>query len=121
MPLKKAKEPFQFSTKLELKELTGLRASNLKELLQYLQEVPVSVIYHHTHRYLQQHQFYNPSPPNDFAYWITEVLGLDSLGEELDSINTHEFSSLDDIRQKFATILKNFLNKKQRQRHCAPR
>jgi len=119
-PIKKAREPFQFSTKLELKELTGLRANNLKGLLQLLREAPDSVIYHHTHRYLQQHQFNIPSPPNDFAYWVTEVLGLDSLGEELASINTHEFSSLDAIREKLVDILENFLKKKQRQRHCAP-
>jgi len=112
-------EAFVFNTKLELREVTGLRAGNIKELQQYLNEVPESVIYHHTHRYLQQHQFNIPSPPNDFSYWVTEMIGLRSLGEELASINTHEFESLGAIRHKFIEILGNYLKKRERQRYCA--
>src|SRR4030043_526112 len=45
-PLKKATRPFRFYTRLCLKELTGLKASNLVELVNILKEVPDSVIYY---------------------------------------------------------------------------
>ncbi len=61
--------PFQFYTRLQLSELTGLKASTLPELLTHIRAVPTSCIYYHTHRYLQQHQYLSPEPPNDFAYW----------------------------------------------------
>jgi len=43
-PVKKATEPFHFSTRLHLKELTGLKASNLSQLVSRLKEVPDAVI-----------------------------------------------------------------------------
>lgn len=112
----KARNHFQFKTKLELRELTGLKAGSIKDLLEMIRHVPDSVIYYHTHRFLQQHQFLNPSPPNDFSYWVSEMMGLDFLGEELASINTHELNSLEEIREKFIVILENFLARKLRQR-----
>ena len=78
--LNKAKEPFKFYTQLHIPELTGLKAANLQELLDLIKTVPGSVIYHHTHRFLQQHQYLSPEPPNDFAYWITGILGEEELG-----------------------------------------
>ncbi|HCD38372.1 MAG TPA: hypothetical protein DEQ77_06580, partial [Candidatus Omnitrophica bacterium] len=67
--LYKAKEPFRFFTRLHLTELTGLRASILSQFLSLIKEVGGASIYHHTHRFLQQHQYLSPEPPNDFAYW----------------------------------------------------
>ena len=89
--LVKAKEPFRFYTRLHLSELTGLRATTLRQLLGLIKKVPGSCIYHHTHRFLQQHQYLSPEPPNDFAYWVTEVLGEDELGERLASIDTMQY------------------------------
>jgi hypothetical protein len=54
--LKRAKNPFYFATRLTLRELTGLKARNLRELLKYIRTVPGSVIYNHTHKFLQQHK-----------------------------------------------------------------
>ena len=78
--LNKAKEPFKFYTQVSIPELTGLKASNLQDLLDLIKTVPGSVIYYHTHRFLQQHQYLSPEPPNDFAYWITGILGEEELG-----------------------------------------
>ncbi|MBU1888113.1 MAG: hypothetical protein KKB46_02840, partial [Candidatus Omnitrophica bacterium] len=50
---------FRFYTRLHLKILTGLRASNLKELLSLIKKVPGSSIYCHTHRFLQQLQYFS--------------------------------------------------------------
>lgn len=116
--LPKAKAPFQFYTRLVLQELTGIRARGIKELLEYLRRAPEAVIYHHTHRFLQQHQYLSPEPPNDFAYWIREMLGMDSLAEQMMSISPDEFRSLEAIRQRFVAILESYLKKKERPRYA---
>jgi len=96
---KKAEQPFKFYTRLHLSELTGLRASTLGQLLSLIKKVPGACIYHHTHRFLQQHQYLSPEPPNDFAYWVSEVLGDDELGEKLASIDTVQFSTIRSLRE----------------------
>lgn len=105
----KAKEPFKFCTRLHLSELTGLRATTLGQLLALIKEVPGSCIYHHTHRFLQQHQFLSPEPPNDFAYWVTDILGEDELGERLVSIDTIQYSTIRDLREKIASTIEDYL------------
>jgi len=105
----KAKEPFKFCTRLHLSELTGLRAATLSQLLALIKEVPGSCIYHHTHRFLQQHQYLSPEPPNDFAYWVMDILGEDELGERLVSIDTIQYSTIRDLRQKIALTIESFL------------
>lgn len=105
----KAKEPFKFSTRLHLSELTGLRATTLGQLLAVIREVPGSCIYHHTHRFLQQHQYLSPEPPNDFAYWVIDVLGEDELGERLVSIDTLQYSTIRDLREKIASTIEVYL------------
>lgn len=105
----KAKEPFKFYTRLHLSELTGLRASTLSQLLELVKEVNGSSIYHHTHRFLQQHQYLSPEPPNDFAYWVTEVLGESKLGEKLASIDVIQFSTIRSLREKIASTIEDYL------------
>lgn len=105
----KTKEPFRFYTRLHLSELTGLRASTLSELLELIKTVPGSCIYHHTHRFLQQHQYLSPEPPNDFAYWVSEALGEDELGEKLASIDTVQFSAIRSLRERIVAVIENHL------------
>src|SRR5271165_7038431 len=105
-----AKNPFHFVTQTSLIELTGLRARELQELLNHLKTVPPSVIYYHTHHFLMQHQFLSPEPPNDFAYWVTEVLNEQRLGEQLASIDTVQFSSIQALREKLVLVLETYLS-----------
>jgi hypothetical protein len=105
----KAKEPFRFYSRLHLVELTGLRASNLTGLLELIKTVPGSSIYHHTHRSLEQHHYLSPEPPNDFAYWVTEELGDPDLGEKLSSIDTIQFSTIRNLRDKISTTIEGHL------------
>ncbi len=110
----RANEPFHFCTRLHLSELTGLKAASLTELLELTKEVSGSCIYHHTHRFLQQHQYLSPEPPNDFAYWVTEVLGEDRLGEELASIDIIQFSTIRSIRAEIVKTIEEYLQKNPR-------
>jgi hypothetical protein len=105
----KAREPFKFCTRLHLSELTGLRATTLSQLLVLIREVPGACIYHHTHRFLQQHQYLSPEPPNDFAYWVAEILGEDELGERLVSIDTMQYSTIRELRIKIASTIEEYL------------
>ena len=92
-----------------LSELTGLRAATLVQFLGLLKTVSGSCIYHHTHRFLQQHQYLSPEPPNDFAYWIAEALGEDELAEKLASIDTIQFSSIRLLREKIIVTIEDYL------------
>jgi len=113
-------DPFIFFTRLNLVNLLGTRARNPIELLKGLKVVPLSSIYYHTHRFLQQHNYLSPEPPNDFAYWLTNVLNLKKLGEAFASIDTISFETLDDIREVFVKILVEYISKDRSMAKCAP-
>ncbi len=111
MTIATAKDPFHFVTLTSLVELTGLRARELYQLLEHLKNVPGSVLYYHTHHFLKQHQFLSPEPPNDFAYWVTNVLQEDRLGEQLAAIDTVRFSSLLSLREVLVSTIERYLAK----------
>src|SRR3989338_10309421 len=104
----KAKDPFKFYARLHLSELTGLRATTLEQLLKLIKRVSGSCIYHHTHRFLQQHQYISPEPPNDFAYWVSEVLGEGELGEMLASIDTVQYATIRQLREKIIATIETY-------------
>ncbi|MDB4349705.1 DUF5752 family protein [Omnitrophica bacterium] len=112
--LEKAENPFYFSTRLILRELTGKKARNLRELLQLIKTVPGSVIYNHTHQFLQQHIYLSPEPPNDFAYWVREFLKEDELAERLTSIDTCAFATIRDLRNEIVKTIKKHIARAKR-------
>jgi hypothetical protein len=99
------KEPFRFYTRMLLPELTGVKVSSLSEMIEVIRDIEPAVIYHHTHRFLQQHQYLTSEPSNDFAYWITEILGEYKLGEKLESISTIDFGTLQSLREKILSVM----------------
>jgi small-conductance mechanosensitive channel len=110
-PLKKASKPFRFYTRLHLKELTGLKARNLGELADILKEVPDSVIYYHTHHFLEEHHYLTPEPANDFALWVSDELGDEVLGEKLASIDTFDFATIGALRARIEAVIRDYLSK----------
>ena len=105
---------FYFYTKLDQTQLLGRKARNLSDLLAGIQVVPESSIYYHTHRYLRQHHFLSPEPPNDFAYWITQALNEPTLGERLSSVDIVQFHNLEELRKTFLEILQAHLEGTER-------
>lgn len=99
---------FHFMTQYSLVELLGLKANNPSELLEGIRSVPLSSIYYHTHRFLQLHNYLSPEPPNDFAFWLKDILHLEELGEAFLSIDTISFNNLEDLRSKFVEILDDY-------------
>ncbi len=118
--LKRAKNPFYFRTRLTIRELTGKKARDQKELLRLIKTVPGSVIYNHTHQFLQQHIFLSPEPPNDFAYWTREVLNEVELGERLNSIDICEFSTIRELRGAIVKTIEEYLAKTKGPLRIAP-
>jgi len=104
-----ALEPFKFCTRLTLTEVTGRRAYNITELLEGLKAADDAVIYHHTHRFIKQSHHLVPEGANDFAYWVTNTVQADRLGEELTSIDIVRYNSLADIRGAFVGMLERHL------------
>jgi len=106
-----AKEAFEFHSCLSLTLLTGRSARDLAELVEHLRVVPGAVIYHHTHHFLVQHQFLSPEPPNDFAYWATNSLLEEALGEQLAAINLMRFSAMRDLRNAIISVIQRHLDR----------
>jgi Family of unknown function (DUF5752) len=96
---------FEFYTRLNLPVLLGVKARTVPELLEGLRSAPEASVYYHTHRFLQQHHYLSPEPPNDFAFWVAGSLGLDALGERLASVDTVKFRTLAALQRRFVEIL----------------
>jgi len=99
---------FEFYTRLNLPLLLGVKARSIPELLEGIRGAPGASIYYHTHRFLQQHHYLSPEPPNDFAFWVTGSLGLDALGERLASVDTVRFRTIKGLQKKFVEILEAY-------------
>ena len=113
-------ESFEFQSRLNLTLLTGLRSRDLAELLEQLRTAPGAVIYHHTHHFLVQHQFLSPEPPNDFAYWISNILLEERLGEELAAIDLLRFHRLHDLRDALVAVIANHMERASEVRAAPP-
>jgi len=105
-----AKEPFRFYSRQNLTFLSGKKATDILELLDGIKEAPDMSIYHHTHHYLEQHEFLSPEPPNDFAYWVTNVLHDKLVGEEIASLDLRQYSTISEIRQRIIEIIEFSIN-----------
>lgn len=117
--LKKAKQAFHFHTRVNMAELTGLKAGNLRELVDILKTMPDEVIHYHTHHFFEEYQYLIPELSNDFAIWVQDSLGNDILAERLASINTFEFRSLANLRDRVVGMLEEYLSHDTYQRHAA--
>jgi hypothetical protein len=103
-------EGFHFYTQHNLVELLGLKAKNPVELLENIKKVPTTSIYFHTHRFIQQHHYLAPEPPNDFALWLKDTLHLERLGEAFLDVDTVSFTDLEDLRKELARILDSYIS-----------
>jgi small-conductance mechanosensitive channel len=107
--LKHSAVPFQFKSRLHIPEITGLKAGNLKELCDILQNAPEPVVYFHTHRFLEEQFRLTPETANDFAIWIRDELGDEALGESLASVDPMTFPSLTALRDRLVGIINEHL------------
>jgi hypothetical protein len=102
-------EPFKFCTRLTLPEVTGRRATSVPELLGGLRAADDATVYYHTHRFLKQSHHLVPEGANDFAYWVTNTVQADRLGEELTAVDIVRYNSLADIRAALVAVIERHL------------
>lgn len=110
----KGDEPFIFYLSLHLVELTGVRAATLPELAGNIRAIGSSSIYYHTHQFVRQHLYLTPEPPNDFAYWVSDVLGDERLGEALSAIDIMAYPSIGLIREALLSTIEGALEERPR-------
>ena len=111
---------FHFYSKLDLTMLLGRKAQNIAELLEEVRHVPATSIYYHTHRFLHQHHYLSPEPPNDFAFWVTNALNDTVLGEKLWSVDIIQYQNVEQLRSRFIDLMEGHVQKTSRRFDCVP-
>lgn len=102
-------DAFEFKGCIEIKELLGKKADDELKLLELIEEVPTDSLYYHMHSYFLRHRYVTGPYPNDFANWAALQVRDRVLGEQLASVTSGRFKSLDDIRLELIDIIDKHL------------
>jgi hypothetical protein len=113
-------KPFEFMTSSSLVTVTDRRASDVRELLTGIKEVPGSAIYHHSHQTYREWQTFDKPPVHDFGYWTGEVLRERSLGEKLTAVDPTQYDDIRGFRQELIRIIEQHLADKPILIRCPP-
>lgn len=105
-----AKQPFRFSSCMELCEVLGKRAMDEHRLLELIEEAPADSIYYHTHSYYLRHAYTQQLYTNDFANWIVLYAQDRVLGERLGVLDPFDFSDIEQLRSEILSIMADHLN-----------
>jgi hypothetical protein len=111
---------FKFYSEYNLHILLGISAKNVNELLENLKTIPGGSVYFHTHRFLIQHLYLVPEPPNDFAYWLRNTLNLRELSEHISSIDIASAKNIEDLRLRLINAIEKYPNKQGYSINCTP-
>jgi len=104
-PPRRAVRPMRFVERSHLRELTGQSARTLGELAECVRQAPDAAIYYHTHQYLEEHEYLEPTPTNELAEWVGGALGLASVAEALGAVDILEVAGLAQVRERLLAIL----------------
>jgi uncharacterized protein DUF5752 len=102
-------EPFRFIGCVELRQAMDQRATDERELLDRLEDVPAGSIFYHTHGYFLRHRPITTAYGNDFAAWVAGQVRDQVLAERLAVINPFEFASLEDLRDELMSVVHDHL------------
>src|SRR5256885_12886431 len=108
MPLT-ASQPFVFTGCVEVRQALDHRATDERELLERLEEVPAGSVFYHTHGYFLRHRPITTAYGNDFASWVATQVRDQVLAERLAVVNPFEFASLEHVREELASIIHDHL------------
>ncbi len=106
-----AVKPFYFNSSAHLVRITREKAGNLNEFLEALRQCPEGSIFQHTFRTLQEHHFLREGFSNDFAHWALSACNEPSLAEGLASVDVREYTVVAQLRERFVTIVEDFLQR----------
>jgi hypothetical protein len=106
-----ATQPFVFTGCVELRQTLDHRATDERELLERLEEVPAGSVFYHTHGYFLRHRPITTAYGNDFAAWVATQVRDQVLAERLAVVNPFEFTSLEHLREELASIIHDHLRR----------
>ena len=104
-----ATDPFRFIGCVELRQSLDQRATDERELLDRLEDVPSGSVFYHTHGYFLRHRPITTAYGNDFAAWVAVHVRDQVLAERLAVINPFEFASLEAIREELLSVVHDHL------------
>ncbi len=104
-----AYDPFWFRDCFLMRLPIGRKASNLRELLQILREVPDDVLYYHIFQCRLALTDPEIEYPNDLALWAARALQDTKLAEKLSSFDPFEYATMADVREAVLEILEEYL------------
>ena len=104
-----ATHPFVFMGCVELRQAIDRHASDERELMDRLEEVPAGSIFYHTHGYFLRHRPLTTAYGNDFARWAAVEVRDQTLAERLAVVDPFECADLESLRQELVTIVHDHL------------
>jgi Family of unknown function (DUF5752) len=104
-----ARDSFWFRDCFLMRMPLGLKASNLRELLQILQNAPAEVFYYHLFQTRLALTDSHVEYPNDFAQWAGEALQDAKLAELLSSFDPFDYQDLSQVRLAVLDIIEGYL------------
>ena len=108
-PTATATKPFHFIGCVELRQSLDQRATDERELLDRLEDVPAGSVLYHTHGYFLRHRPITTAYGNDFASWVAVHVRDQVLAERLAVINPFEFTSLEALREELLSVIHDHL------------
>ena len=106
-----ATRPFHFTGCVELREITGRRARDERELMEEIEGAPAESIYYHTDTVFLRRPLVAGSYPNDFAIWVAVQIRDQVLAERLGMVDPFLFESVERTREEILSILDDHLER----------
>ncbi len=100
-------EPFEFKQCISILKSTGKKAKDLRQLKDIIAVISDECIFHHTCQYFLKGHILEYT--NDFAQWSGESLEERALSEHLSNIDSYDFKTINDLRNKLIEVIDNYL------------
>lgn len=109
--MEQAIEPFMFVGCVEVRQSLDRQATDERELMDRLEEVPAGSVFYHTHGYFLRHRPFTTAYGNDFATWIAQQVRDQVLAERLAVVNPFEFRGLEELREELMSVIHDHLTR----------
>jgi hypothetical protein len=106
-------QPFAVTDCAMLSIATGVKAQNLSEMRDRLQDIPASSIYYHFWGHYLRPGFEDPEFNNDFANWADSGLHDRSLAERLSVIDPPSLTDLESLRSDLLDVIEQRLDESE--------
>jgi hypothetical protein len=104
-----APSPFLFADCFIVPKPTGRMATNLRELLEAVQEVDDSVLRYHMWQYRMAITAPGVEYPNDFASWTATAVLERPLAEKLSAVDPFSHESMEQVRETLTDIMEEYV------------